>query len=344
MDMRKNRLFQRVFALLLCGLTLPPLAGCGAGKTAAQTRTVFAMDTVMTLTAHGKNADAALESAESELYRLDALLARGVEGSAVYRLNHDGFVRDGDVSYLLFRAQRISEATGGAFDVTVAPLLELWGFGSGAGEHRVPTEAEIAAALEHVGMERVHREGDTGATLDLPAQVDLGGIAKGYAAWNVCKLLSGAGVTGAVLDLGGDVALLGSKPDGSDWRVAIKDPNGGDFLGILGVSDAFVMTSGVYERYFEENSSFYHHIIDPKTGYPADSGLMSATVICGDGVWADALATAVCVMGAERALALRGALDVGFDLILVTGDGRVLYTCEDFTPGTGNGYVYEQVS
>ena len=336
---------KRAVALILICLLL---AGCGETAPRANARTVFAMDTVMNLTVYGGN-DTQLNAAEQELHRLDAALARGTEGSAVYALNRDGTAAGTELAYLVRSALAISEATDGAFDVTVAPVLELWGFGSGAGEHRVPTEAELAEALAHVGAARLHTDGDTDhVTLDLPAQIDLGGIAKGYAALSVKQKLEAAGAAGAVLDLGGDVALLGTKPDGSNWRVAVKDPaDGGAYLGVLATDgDRFVMTSGVYERYFEENGVRYHHIIDPRTGCPAESGIVSATVVCGDGIWADALATACCVMGADASLALRARLadETPFELILVTADGRVLYTCDGFTPEVGNGYTYEKVS
>lgn len=329
------------FILTLCLL----LAACGKPvDTTAHTRTVFAMDTVMNLTVYGKDGEAAIDAAEQELYRLDAQLARGVEDSAVYKLNDLGAVNDATVAYLLQESLAINDATDGAFDPTIAPVLELWGFGSGAGEHRVPTEAELAAALAGVGMDNIHMEGAQVALED--GEVDLGGIAKGWAGQRAKDLIAANGAKSAVLDLGGDVALLGRKPDDSMWRVAVKDPaDGNAFLGVLTAADTFVMTSGVYERYFEENGVRYHHIIDPKTGYPAESGLVSATVICADGVWADALATAVCVMGADKALDLRESLSetMPFELILVTEDGRVLYTCDSFAPGTGSDYTYEQI-
>lgn len=319
----KKKTAAQTLVLLLAVLLL---SGCGAPAQEAQSRTVFAMDTVMNLTAYGKHADEALAAAVREVYRLDALLARGVEGSAVYAYNHGGTEND-ELRELLAVADAINASTDGAFDPYLGGVLDLWGFGSGAGEHHVPTDAEFAAA------ERL---------------LDLGGIAKGYAGQRVCEALRENHVSSAVVDLGGDVALLGKKPDGSSWRIAIKDP--GDTSAYLGVlqspGDRYVATSGVYERFFEENGIRYHHILDPRTGFPADSALVSATVICENGVWADALATAVCVLGAEQSLQMRQSLDetMPFDLIVVTEDGHALYTCDDFTPAEGNDYVYEKVS
>ena len=307
--------------LIFC-LLLP---GCGVANTGL-TSMVFAMDTVMNLTTYGRGGRAALSDAEEELYRLEALLARGVEGSAVYVYNHEGRVEGGELQTLLARAERISEATAGAFDVRLGGVLDLWGFGSGAGEYHVPTEEELSGA---------------------PPLLDLGGIAKGYAGERLFEIMEDRGVLAAVLDLGGDVALWGEKPE-EPWVVAIRDPAPGmEYLGVLETAGGrFVMTSGVYERYFEENGVQYHHVFDPRTRRPADSGLVSVTVVCESGVWADALATACCVMGAERSLALRESLadTIAFDLILVDGEGNVRYTCEGFTPEPGNGYVYEKVS
>lgn len=331
--------------LILLAISTLLLAACAKqpAEETAHSRTVFAMDTVMSLSVYGKDGEAALDAAEAELYRLDALLARGTEGSAVYALNHEGTVVDATVAELIGMCATISQATDGAFEATIAPLLELWGFGSGAGEHRVPTQAEIDAALAYVGEQHLHRDGEQ-VVLDLPAQIDFGGVAKGLSGERLRSVWEAYRVTGAVADLGGDVALLGSKPNGTPWRVAVKDPADTDaYLGILETAgNVYVATSGVYERYFERDGARYHHILDPKTGRPADSGVVSATVVCESGVWADALATACCVLGADGALALRDKAPVDFDLILVTDNGRALYTCEGFTPAQ-NGYIYQSV-
>ena len=156
--------------------------------------------------------------------------------------------------------------------------------------------------------------------------------------------------TSAIIDLGGDVCLLGGKSDGSPWRVAVRDPaNSESFLGVLEARDRFIVTSGVYERYFEENGVRYHHIIDPATGYPAASGLVSVSVVCADGPWADALATAVSVLGTQRALALREQLreTLPFEFIALTDEGTVYYTdglAETFAPNSESGYDYALLS
>ncbi len=336
-------------AVLTVALTLS-LTACG-GRTRqemGETRTVYTMDTVMNLTAYGENASAALDAAEETLRTLDAKLDRHDETSTVSALNRDGTVEDAELAQLTDIAQTIGALSGGAFDPTVAPVMDAWDFTGDA--PRVPSDEELSALLAHVGLEKLSVDGNTIALSD-GAQLDLGGIAKGYAGDAVRTVLAELNVTSAVIDLGGDVGLLGAKPDGSDWRVAVKDPaDPSKFLGVLTAADTFVVTSGIYERGFEENGVRYHHIIDPKTGKPAESGLVSVTVVCGDGAWADALSTACFVLGEAGSLALRDTLaaekNLRIELILVTDDGHVRYTAglaERFEPSEEGTYAYEAI-
>ena len=336
-------------AVLTVALTLS-LTACGGGEQQemGETRTVYTMDTVMNLTAYGENASAALDAAEETLRTLDAKLDRHDETSAVSALNRDGTVEDAELAQLTDIAQTIGALSGGAFDPTVAPVMDAWDFTGDA--PRVPSDEELSALLAHVGLEKLSVDGNTIALSD-GAQLDLGGIAKGYAADLLRAQLEKEGVTSATLDLGGDVFVMGRKTDGSDWRIAVKDPADTEsYLGVVSAADKFIVTSGVYERYFEENGVRYHHILDPKTGCPAESGLVSVTVLCENGAWADALSTACFVLGPDGALALRDDLaDQGtdFELILVTDDGRVLYTdglADAFTPNDESGYTYEALA
>ena len=349
---------KRQLAALLLTIFALSLTACGETAAESETRTVYAMDTVMNLTVYGENAAAALESAEKELHTLDeAVLSRTAEGSELYALNTSNgetveYGADDILPALIETALTISDATDGAFDPTLAPVLDAWGVTKD--ERRVPSADELKELLSHTGCGKVALEktadGWTVTLLD-GAQLDLGGIAKGYAADLLRAQLEKEGVTSATLDLGGDVFVMGRKTDGSDWRIAVKDPADTEsYLGVVSAADKFVVTSGVYERYFEENGVRYHHILDPKTGCPAESGLVSVTVLCENGAWADALSTACFVLGPDGALALRDDLaDQGtdFELILVTDDGRVLYTdglADAFTPNDESGYTYEALA
>ena len=348
---------RRLAALLLMIFALF-LTACGEKSAESETRTVYAMDTVMNLTVYGENAAAALENAEKELHTLDeSVLSRTAEGSELSALNAANgesvsYGADDPLPKLVETALAISKATDGAFDPTLAPVLDAWGFTKDL--HRVPSADELAALLARTGRDKVALEKTVdgySVALSDGAQLDLGGIAKGYAADLLRAQLEKEGVTSATLDLGGDVFVMGRKSDGSDWRIAVKDPADTEsYLGIVSAADKFIVTSGVYERYFEENGVRYHHILDPKTGCPAESGLVSVTVVCKNGAWADALSTACFVLGPDGALALRGDLaaqGTNFELILVTDDGRVLYTdglADAFTPNDESGYTYEALA
>lgn len=338
---------KRFLSFLLSALLLLSLAACGGEASAS--RTVFTMDTVMELTVYAPRSDdaaAALDEAEQLLYDLNALLDRHNAHSALSALNRSGSAKDDALAALVSDALAVSEATGGAFDPTVAPLMDAWNFTGDA--PRVPQSEDLSALLSRVGAANVSVDGST-ITLSGGAQLDLGGIAKGCAGDAVRDLLSARGIKNAVIDLGGDVGLMGQNPDGNDWRVAVKDPaDSSRFLGILQTSDCFVVTSGVYERFFEEDGTRYHHILDPKSGRPAESDLVSVSVVCSIGTWADALSTACFVLGEEGSLALREQLAADglaeIELLFVTDDAHVRYTAglaDRFTPSEEGIYVYE---
>ncbi|MFR6694090.1 MAG: FAD:protein FMN transferase [Dysosmobacter sp.] len=261
------------------------------------------------------------------------------------------------------RAQEYRDATNGAFDITIAPIMDAWGFTGD--QFRVPEQSELNDAVE--SMSTAMRSRCSGGrrpdsvTLGEGQAIDLGGIAKGYTSdWVEADLPWPTSIESGKISLGGNVFVLGTKPDGSDWRVGIKDPrNESGLAAILSLRDAYAITSGGYERYFEENGKTYHHIIDPATGYPADSGLLSVTVVAdangpdqewvqpGNGTMCDAFSTALFVMGEEQALDFWRNGGYDFDLVLVTEDGRVVITAglaDRFEEVKDSGYTYETVS
>lgn len=312
---------KRLTCLLLACLTALTLTACGAEK--PQEISLFAMDTYMTLAAYGDSADEALTAASREINRLEATLSRTIDTSDISRLNAgETVVVQPETRALLERALTLSDETGGTFDMTVAPLVALWGITSDA--PRVPSQEEIDALLPLVGGEHVHM--DDAVTLDTGCAVDLGGIAKGYASQQVADILRAHGVTSAVVSLGGNVYVCGSKPDGTPWNVGIQDPAGSGYAAMVSLTDRFAVTSGGYQRYFEaEDGTVYRHILDPRTGRPADSDLLSVTIISDDGTAADAYSTALYVMGEQEAVSF-WRTHGGFELILITADGRLLYT------------------
>lgn len=286
-------------------------------------KSIFAMDTYMTLSCMGKDADSALDEACEEIKRLDALLCAANENSEVARLNSaGGGAVSSDIARLLNASLNLYADTNGAFDAALLPLTSAWGFSTG--EYRVPTRAELENSLSLSGSENITFNGKTLA-MEQGSGLDLGGIAKGYAGDRVRDILKARGISSACISLGGNVCVIGSREDSKPWRVGIQDPQGG-YLGILSVEDMSVVTSGSYERYFTDNSGrTYHHILDPETGYPADSGLVSVTIVCESGTLADGLSTACFVMGAQKALEYRRERG-DFELVMLCEDGTLYAT------------------
>lgn len=320
-------------ALLLIAFTVCVsfVLGCApstGGNTEPARREVFAMDTYMNVICYGKDAEASAEAAINEIERIDALLSIESESGSVRRVNDAGSAAiDRETELIVEQALEIFSSTGGAFDITVLPLMELWGFTSG--NFRVPERSEIDAALDRVGSGKLAL---TNGALSLggAAGIDLGGIAKGYTSDRLMELLRSRGIESACVSLGGNVQCLGAKPDGSAWRCGIVHPfkkDGGEYLGIIAVKDKAVITSGAYERNFTDKVSgkLYHHIIDPKTGYPAESDLSSVTIVSESGILADALSTACYIMGLEGAIEYWRSGAQSFDMILMNSDGSKVY-------------------
>lgn len=314
------------------------LAGCGGdGKTADKEKSadankeysqdVFAMDTYMSLTAYGPHGKEAVTAAVEEVSRLDSLWSVSSESGEVYLLNQNGEGSLSEVSKeLIIKAQDLYESTEGSFDITVYPLMDLWGFPSG--EYHVPTKKELSQTLKQVDQSKITLSGDGKLTLGEEQQIDLGGIAKGYTSSRIMEIYKEYEVTSGMVSLGGNVQVLGTKTNGSNWNIGIRDPESqeGDILGVLSISDQAVITSGGYERYFEEDGQTYHHILNPKTGYPADSGLTSVSIVSADGTLADGLSTALFVMGKEKAISYWHQHKDSFDAVLVAEDGSIYVT------------------
>ncbi len=285
-------------------LTLLLLSGCSA-KTEQIQDTLYAMDTVMTLQLWGENAAVAADEIRGRLQELESDWSVTDRNSLISKLNRGEGTPDADQQALLDRAEELSRQTGGAFDPKLHSLMTLWGFRGK--DYRVPTQQELAAAMEET-------------------EWDLGGIVKGYAGEEAVEILESFHVERAVLSLGGNVQTYGSKPDGSAWIIAIQNPNGGDAVGQVAVAGTVaVVTSGDYQRCFVQDGKRYHHILDPETGCPADSGIVSVTVICSSGTRADALSTALFVMGAEAAADFWQKTG-DFEMVLILQDGRILAT------------------
>ena len=316
--MKKIRLITAAFILIFA-------CSCGNNVGKEASRELFAMDTLISVRAYGEDSDEAVDAAAERISELDRLFSVTDENSEIYRLNSLGFSEvSEDTADVISDALRICESTDGALDITIYPVLLEWGFTTD--DMHVPSEEAIAAALARTGFGKVSVSGNK---VEIPEgfMLDLGSCAKGYTGGEVIGEMKKRGIVSALVNLGGNVQALGKKPDGSEWSVGIANPfSPNELLGVLKISDRAVITSGGYQRYFTgDDGKVYIHILDPETGKPADSGLVSVTVVGSNGLECDALSTALFVMGKERAVSY-WRKHGGFDMVLVTEDGTVCVT------------------
>lgn len=339
-DMKTMGRFFVSQAVLLCLAAL--LTSCGQSEDNQTVDTVseeenstsmFAMNTYVTVTAYGNDTEAALSSAEEKIRSLESLWSVTDENSEIYAVNHSGGnpveVSDETAQLLDFSLQ-MNERTNGAFDISLYPVLTAWGFTTE--EYRVPDDDEITQLLERTGVEKISLDGQTVHVPD-DMQIDLGAIGKGYAGDLVAEDLKQNGVKSALIDLGGNIQTVGTKPGGESWSIGIRNPFGEGNFGVLEIGECAVVTSGGYERYFVEDGNTYWHILDPETGKPAQSGIISVLVIGAEGRLCDALSTSLFVMGLDRAANLWRNSD-DFEMIIVTSDGGIYVTEgieDDFT-------------
>lgn len=337
--MKHTRIFYKLICIALCAAMLVPLTGCG--ETRESQREVYAMDTVMTLTAYGKNANAGLRAAESIILSMDNALDPELSTSTVYAINHAqgaSTVVSGQIAKMISTAYTVYKQSEGALDLTLYPLVKRWGFIDG--KYYVPTAEEIAEDLSRLCFDKLvlssfPASGSYSVSIPSYGEMSFASVAKGCAADNAVEAMRQAGVTSGIISLGGNVQTLGLRPDGSEWRVAVQDPaNTASYLGVVSVGETAVVTSGGYQRYFTDSrGTTYQHIINPASGYPVTNTLQSVTIICPDGTLADCLSTVMYVLGESRAINYWRTYG-GFEMILVTKESKIICTkglIEEFT-------------
>ncbi|MGN0513209.1 MAG: FAD:protein FMN transferase [Lachnospiraceae bacterium] len=330
---RKIILFTAASASFICISCSSP-----ALKSREAEASFIAMDTIMSITCYGKESADAVSAAKEEILRLDNLLSAESENSEVSLINSAGSgVLSEDGRKLMDFSLDIFSKTDGAFDVTVYPVMKLWGFTEG--KLNVPTKSELNEVLNYCNSDNIRFDRDSGEIVLSDGQgIDFGGIAKGYASDRLMEIFEAYDIDSAIVTLGGNIQTYHTKPDGSEWNVAIRNPfdDAEEYVGSLRVSNLAVVTSGAYERFFVDEASgkTYHHIIDPSTGYPADKGIASVTIVSSSGILADALSTACYVMGIDNSIKYWHNKD-DFDFIIVTSDREVYITkniSKKFTP------------
>lgn len=309
-------------------LLLLTLTGCKEKEVISSTQ-IFAMDTFMTIDIYGTDENDCLEKAKAEIERLDSLWSIQYENSEISCVNNNITTKlSDDTRIILEKTIAISKDTNYALDLTVYPLMELWGFVSK--DYAVPNKESIDNTLLSIGMDNIVLNGNE-LTLTNGAKIDLGSVAKGYATDNVKNILINNDVHSALINLGGNLYALGLKNKNKEWNLAIANPDTSLFkndsvLGIVKLHDKALVTSGNYNRYFEDNGKRYHHIMDSQTGYPAENGLISVSIISEDATLADALSTALFVMGKEEALKYYDKNKEKFDVVLVENTGEITIT------------------
>ncbi|RCW40337.1 MULTISPECIES: FAD:protein FMN transferase [unclassified Halanaerobium] len=321
--MFKNKKIYKIFIMSIFALILLFAAGCSnaAKEQTTETGSKFLMDTLVQMKVTGKNAEKVLNLSFDRIEELENLMSKTLKKSEIYKINHSSEpveISD-DTIKVLNKSIHYAELTSGRFDPSIGPLVELWGIGTE--DARVPTEEEIAEAKKLVNYKNIEIDNNKVFLKQKDMQLDLGAIAKGYAADEVKRIAEENNIKSAFVNLGGNVLVIGHKADGSKWRIGIQDPrkNRGNIMAVIKAVDKTIVTSGNYERYFEKNGNIYHHIIDPATGYPADSGLLSVSIISESSFDADALSTSVFILGLEK----------GMEFIKDQKNVEVLFITED---------------
>lgn len=308
---------------------------------------MYTMGTIAQLKLFGKNSEKAVDSAVDRLNDIDDKLSVFKTYSEISQINSNAggipYMVSSDTFFLLDKSLGYSRLLDGTFDPTIRPVVALWQIGTE--NENIPEEKDIKEKLKLVNYNDIIMNYNEQSVLlkHKYESIDLGGIAKGYAADEVRNIFIKNHIKSALIDLGGNIFALGSKPDGTPWNIGIQDPvkPRGEFVGVLNLKNKSIVTSGNYEKYFIKEGKKYHHIIDPRNGYPSESNLMSATIISDDSLDGDGLSTGVYILGMDKAIKLIESMK-GIDAIFITKDKEIYSTSgirDNFTL-TNNEYKF----
>ena len=319
--------YKRLTALLSASILL--LSGCsGLPRERSQTYTDTLFDTVISVQIFDSVDEDVLKGCEKLCKKYDSMFSNKIEDSEISRINSAGgnpVEVSKETIKLIKKGIYYSEMSDGVFDITIAPVSNLWDFK--AETPLVPSPEAIAEAVSHVNYENIIIRDNTVKLTDPHAGIDLGAIAKGYIADRIKDYLEEEGVRHAMINLGGNVLAMGSKLDGSDYNIGIQKPfdETGEPITSVKISDKSVVTSGIYQRYFKADGKIYHHILDPNTGYPCENNLYSVTILTDSSLTADALSTTCFLLGYDRGMKLINQLD-NVDAVFITDDNQIHYS------------------
>lgn len=309
------------------------LSACSKDKAKVEnevlTKTELFMGTVVKVSIYEGGNDEALEKAFDRVKEIENLVSINKEGTELDKLNDNAGEKSVTLSddsiNIINKGLEYSKLSEGTYDISIGPLVKLWSIG--LDEAKVPTEDEIGSVLDDIDYNDVKVEGNDVFLKQKNMLLDLGSIAKGYTADEVAKVLKENGVTKAVIDLGGNVYVMGKKSEDKGWKIGVQNPfsQRGDVIGSIVVSDKSVVTTGVYERYIEEDGKKYHHVLNPKTGYPYETEIAGITIIADNSIDADALSTLVFTMGVKDGINFIENKE-GVDAIFVTNNKKVYKT------------------
>lgn len=303
--------------------------GCNNSKPAEAEN--YYMGTIINQKAFGKNAKTAVNKVTQRMLEIEKLMTINAPGGEINAINEKAgkeFVKVSDTTFdVLKEGKLFGQLSKGKFDITIGPLVKEWGVFTD--NPKVPTKDKIEELKKLINYNDLELdEVSKSAKLKRPNQMlDLGGIAKGFAGDEAIKIYKENGVQSAFINLGGNVVLLGSKPDGTPWKIGVQNPRAinGKYIGVLEVSNKAIVSSGDYERFFEKDGKRYHHILDPNTGYPAENGLIGTTIVSDRSIDGDCLSTSTFLLGLEEGRKLVESID-GVDAIFITSDKKVYVT------------------
>lgn len=291
----------------------------------------YVLGTIIQLKTYGNNGEGAIQEAINRLNDIDNKMSIFKELSEISMINKKAGISSQEVSldtyFVIKKAVEYSGLSEGTFDPTIKPIVSLWRIGTDAA--RVPKQNEIVTNLKLVNYKDIifSEEDNSIGLKHIRQAIDVGGIAKGYAADEVKRILKNHKIRSALIDLGGNIFALGKKADGTLWNIGVQNPfnTRGEHVGLISVENKSIVTSGNYERYFMKDGRSYHHIIDPTTGYPSESEIISSTIISDESIDGDGLSTGVYIMGVEKSIKLIESLK-GIDAIFITKNKEIYAT------------------